>query len=116
MSYRRSNAAWQPFKPKRSRTLAPDAAALVLARALRRNGLDKDIARYRFVLKWPEIVGLEIAKRATPECIRGNALVVRVSDSTWANELSFQKDVILNRLRKHLDSNIELDDVMFYVG
>ena len=116
MSRRRSNAAWQPFKPKRSRTLPPDAINLVLKRALKRKGLDKDIARYQFVLHWEEIVGEEIAKRAVPECVRGDTLVVRVKDSAWAQELSFQKNVILKRLAHYSGKELKLNDVHFYVG
>lgn len=116
MGRRRSNAAWQPFVPTPKRNLPPDSAARVLTRALKRYGLDKDIARYQFILHWKEIVGDEIAKRATPECIRGDVLVVRVKDSAWAQELSFQKDVILKRLARFSKEELALTDVHFYVG
>ena len=87
----------------------------VLERALAKFGLDKEIARYRFVMHWKEIVGEEIAKRAKPECIRNRALVVRVTDSAWAQELSFQKKIILARLKKFLGKDDIVDDVHFYV-
>ena len=95
---------------------APLAAEKVLALALKKYGLDKDIARYKFVLHWKEIVGEEIAKRTRPECIRKNALVVRVSSSTWAQELGFQKDIILARLKKFLSGDAAVSDIQFYVG
>lgn len=88
----------------------------VLTSALKTYGLDKEIARYDFVLHWKDIVGAEIFKRTKPECIRGKALVVRVSNSTWAQELSFHKDFILGRLKKYLKSDEIVDDVHFYVG
>ena len=103
-----------PKQSKRKRL--PEGVGSILNLALKRYGLDKDIARYQFILHWKEIVGEEIALRAQPECIRGNALVVRVKDSTWAQELSFQKEVILKRINKFLGDELNLDDVQFYVG
>jgi len=95
---------------------APALAGDVLKRAFRRYGIDRHLARYQFVLHWREIVGEEIAKRAVPECIRKGALIVRVVDSTWAQELSFQKQVILKRLRKFVRQDEAVEDIVFYVS
>ncbi|MFM1848473.1 MAG: hypothetical protein RL417_1947 [Pseudomonadota bacterium] len=100
----------------RPRRRDPLAAEKVLALALKKYGIDKDIARYKFVLHWKEIVGEEIAKRTRPECIRKDALVVRVANSSWAQELSFQKDIILVRLKKFLSGETAVSDIQFYVG
>ena len=100
----------------RPRRRDPVAAEKVLALALKKYGIDKDIARYKFVLHWKEIVGEEIAKRTRPECIRKDALVVRVANSAWAQELSFQKDVILARLKRFLSGDTPVSDIHFYVG
>jgi len=88
----------------------------VLETALRRNGLKADISKYMFVLHWPEIVGEEIAKRTKPECIRGKSLVVRVTNSVWSQELTFQKDIILKRLNKFLGNRDEVKDIQFFIG
>lgn len=103
-------------RPATVRRASPEKIQKVLGLALRKFGLDKDIARYKFVLHWPEIVGADVAERSRPECFRNGALVVRVSSSTWAQELSFQKDAILRRLRKFVDPDTVVDDVQFYVG
>jgi len=100
----------------RPRRRDPIAAEKVLALALKKYGIDKDIARYKFVLHWKEIVGEEIAKRTRPECIRKDALVVRVANSAWAQELGFQKDVILARLKRFLSHETAVSDIQFYVG
>lgn len=92
------------------------AAQLVLQQALRAVGLDHQIARYEFVLRWPEIVGAEIAKRTRPECIRNNTLVIRVASSVWAQELSFQKEIILRRLRRLYPEHDMVHDIHFYVA
>ena len=113
MKYGRSGGAERRVV---KRDAAPVAAESILRLALRKYGLDKDIARYKFVLHWKEIVGEDIARRTRPECLRNKALVVRVSESVWAQELEFQKEVILRRLRKFIDPELEVTDVQFYVA
>ena len=88
----------------------------ILERVLKRKGLDKKIAQYRFVAHWDEIVGEEIAKRARPDRIQGRCLVVRVQSSVWAQELGFLKGVFLSRLSKYLDSPGLVTDIRFQVG
>ena len=87
----------------------------ILSRALGKHGLDREIARYKFVLHWDEIVGEEIARRAKPDSIRGTTLMVKVSDSVWAQELSFQKEVILKRLKRFLSNGETVRDIQFFV-
>ncbi len=100
--------------PKRKKRFAkPQVVQGILRSALKRRGLDQKIARYEFVLHWAEIVGEEIAKRAHPEKIRGNTLVVRVSNAAWAQELSFQKSIILRRLHKFLEDETIVRDIVF---
>ena len=110
----RTNTALYYAFPKRKSK--PVAAEAILKRALKKYGLDRDIARYHFVLKWEEIVGAEIARRSRPECIRGKSLFVRVADSMWAQELSFQKAVILHRLKKYVADGQQVEDIRFCVG
>ena len=108
------------FYPRRKRSDQsggpPKEISQVLTDALRKYGLNKDIARYQFVLHWDSIVGDVIAKRSRPECIRNGCLVVRVTDSAWAQELTFQKEVILKRLKRFVDEDEVVSDVMFCVG
>ena len=103
------------YKPKR-KNKAPIAIQKVLESALKQYGIGDDIARYQFVLHWKDIVGEEIAKRSTPDSLRSKTLVVRVKDSAWAQELSFQKDVILKRLQRFLSDGQSVEDIMFYVA
>lgn len=98
------------------RRKAPERIQSILSLALRKSGLDRDIARYNFVLHWKEIVGEDVAERTRPECFRNGALVVRVADSAWAQELSFQKESILKRLKKFMGDPCDVSDVQFYVA
>lgn len=88
----------------------------VLMSALQRYGLAEGFTRYQFVSRWSEIVGSEIARRAQPECLRNGTLVVRVCNSAWAQELSFQKQVILKRLQRFVDAEPGVKDISFYVA
>lgn len=87
-----------------------------LSGLLSRYNLDSEIARYDFVLHWPEIVGEEVAKRTRPECIRGGTLVIAVQNSVWAQELTFNKRVILSRLQNRLPNEEVVSDIAFYVS
>ncbi len=108
-----ANRSTQSFRPTTKQPLAIEG---ILAKTLKGLGIDRDITRYQFVLHWPEIVGEDIAKRTRAECIRGNSLVVRVCNSVWAQELSFQSTVILKRLQQFLKHDQKVDEIVFYVG
>ena len=113
MTYRKKSAnAAQAFRP-REREFSPVQS--VLSRALKRYGLDRNIARYQFVLHWKDIVGEDIAKRSKPDSLRNGTLVVSVSSSAWAQELSFYKGVILQRLKKFIGDSEVVEDVRFRV-
>ena len=88
----------------------------ILAAVLKKNNLDFKLARYEFVLHWAEIVGPEIAKRTRAECIRAGILIVAVNNSVWAQELSFNKTMILKRLKEKLSQPDCVKDISFYVS
>jgi len=101
------------YPPKGRRNLT--AVKGVLRSAMRRYGLEERFAKYEFVAHWDEIVGSEIAKRAKPDRIQNRTLYVRVANSLWAQELAFQKHVILSRLKKYLDAGQSIDDLHFFL-
>ena len=94
----------------------PALVKKTLSGILAKYNLDKAFAKYEFVLHWPDIVGAEIAKRTKPECIRNKTLVVAVVNSAWAQELSFNKAMILQRLKGRLSDPDIITDVSFYVS
>lgn len=98
----------------------PQAVKGVLGSVLRRYGLEQKLAQYQFVAQWPQIVGEEIARRSQPEYIANGQLIVRVCDSGWSQELSFQKHVIIKRLNRFFkmkqDGVLEIKDIIFYVS
>lgn len=116
MGYSHSSNYRPPRSPRKGPSAEPTAVQDILRMALRSSGLDKHVARYQFVLHWKDVVGADIAARTRPECLKNGVLVVRVTDSAWAQELSFQKALILERLKKYVAEDEVLRDVYFYVA
>jgi hypothetical protein len=58
---------------------------------------------------WSEVVGEIIAARAEPVRIEDGKLSVRVSDSSWMQELQFLKDEIRTRINERLRALVVRD-------
>jgi len=99
----------------RANLRGPLSVDKVLESTFKRYGIDGDVKRYKFVLSWSEIIGRELAQYTEPEQIRNRALVVKVCNSTWAQELVFHKEAILRRLRPYLEQGEVVDDIQFKV-
>ena len=65
-----------------------EAAGAAVGRVVKALGLpDADPAALRIAESWPEIVGPDVARRATPGAIENGELVVQVRGSVWFAEL-----------------------------
>ena len=72
-------------------------------RELARGGSHDAIPLAALTAAWPEVVGDAIARQAWPLRIaRDGTLHVATSSATWANELGFLADEIVERLRARL--------------
>ena len=49
---------------------------------------------------WNKIVGKTISKKTEIASIKNGKIIIKTSNPTWRNELSFQKEDLLNRLKK----------------
>jgi predicted nucleic acid-binding Zn ribbon protein len=58
---------------------------------------------------WPLAVGDTIARNAKPGAIRGDILVVYVTNSTWLHQLRFMKSEMIARLNAQLGSCLVTD-------
>ena len=83
-----------------------------IAAALNELGLGKKIKQYDALNVWSEVVGEQIAAVTEPERVAGGKLFVRVSRSTWRNELTFLKKEIIERLNAKLGAQI-VNDIIF---
>ena len=72
-------------------------------RELARGGSRDAIPLAALTAAWPEVVGDAIARQAWPLRIaRDGTLHIATSSATWANELGFLADEIVERLRARL--------------
>lgn len=75
-------------------------------RELGRGGSRDAIPLAALTTAWPEVVGDAVARHAWPLRIaRDGTLHVATASSTWAHELGFLSDEILERLRAHLGAD-----------
>jgi predicted nucleic acid-binding Zn ribbon protein len=103
------------INPDKRRSM-PQGVSSILASALRKNGIGRDLNRYQFVLHWNEIVGEEIARFAQPGRIEHDTLYITVATSQWAQELSFHKEIILEKLKPFVAGGPAVSKVVFTVG
>lgn len=99
-----------------SRLCLPENIREVLARAIGRSKLRAELKKFEFKNHWKTIVGDQIASHAKPAGFRGNALIVQVDSSVWAQELSFQKKTILARIKRFVPENRDIEDIVFSIG
>ena len=64
------------------------------------SGLEKGVAQYSVIEKWPEIVGKKISENAFPESIDHGVLLLRAKSPAWTQELHFQKKNIIDTINK----------------
>ena len=55
---------------------------------------------------WPKVVGEKIANKTKANNINNGTLFVEVSNSTWRQELQFQKKDIIEKLNKEIKEKI----------
>ena len=49
---------------------------------------------------WNKIVGKTISKKTEIASIKNGKIIIKTSNPIWRNELTFQKEDLLNRLKK----------------
>ena len=83
-------------RPKKS---APVAVREALAGYLNRAGLARRIGQAQVIPDWPHLVGPQIAAVTTPESVTPDGvLFVRVTTSSWMNELQLMMPDIMARI------------------
>ncbi|MFQ3584270.1 MAG: DUF721 domain-containing protein [Cyanobacteriota bacterium] len=63
---------------------------------------------------WPEVVGEVVAAQTYPLSVRRQVLQVATSNPAWAQNLAFQRHLILKKLNNHLQT--PLNDIRFSPG
>lgn len=87
----------------------------ILEKSIKRLDLSGRLVEYGVWPIWNEIVGAAIARNAQPEKIRNGTLFVKVSSSTWMQELQYMKEMISERLNQNLGREV-VKNIFFFVG
>lgn len=87
----------------------------VLKKSLKRLDLSPKLEEYGVWPVWDEIVGATIARNAQPEKIRNGTLFVKVSSSTWMQELQYMKEMISEKLNQSLGKKV-VKNIFFVIG
>lgn len=87
----------------------------ILEKSLKRLELSGKLTEYGVWPVWNEIVGATIARNAQPEKIRHGTLFVKVSSSTWMQQLQYMKEMISEKLNQSLGREV-VKNIFFYVG
>ena len=61
---------------------------------------------------WKKIVGKTISKNTKISTIKNGKITIKTSNPIWRNELTFQKEDLLNKLKKE-ESEIEVKEIEF---
>ncbi|MBW2056690.1 MAG: DUF721 domain-containing protein [Deltaproteobacteria bacterium] len=77
--------------------------------------LDTRLDTYRIWPLWQEIVGDRIAGKAQPERLRNRILFVRVSSSTWMQQLQTMKPMLLERIHRVVKGAL-IKEIRFSLG
>ena len=94
---------WEPLPGRSDRGPAPVGEAL--DRLMRNFGAPK-VSTVRSVFdRWPELVGEQVAARATPISLRDKVLTVGVADPAWATQLRFLEAELLGTIAEHFGAD-----------
>lgn len=87
----------------------------ILERSLQRLDLSGKITEYGVWPIWNETVGPTIARNAQPERIRQGTLFVKVTSSTWMQQLQYMKEMIREKLNQRLEREV-VKNIFFVLG
>lgn len=87
----------------------------ILRKTLRKMDLDTKLEGYRIWSLWADIVGEQVARKTQPERLRNRILFVRVSSSTWMQQLQTMKPMLLERIHKTI-KGAAIKDIRFSMG
>lgn len=86
-----------------------------LKNMIKQMGIQKQINQKMACLVWNDIVGAEIRANTCPVYVRSGILFVTVKSSSWANQLTFLKRDLVQKINQNLKGKI-IRDIRFQVG
>jgi predicted nucleic acid-binding Zn ribbon protein len=71
--------------------------------------INKRMSQCQLWDKWPQIVGKSISNHAKPLRIKNTFLIIEVENSSWIQELIFQKETLLSRIHNYISEELITD-------
>jgi predicted nucleic acid-binding Zn ribbon protein len=84
----------------------------VIDKLLKAYRLDGKMKEMDILAAWPEMMGIAVANRTSELLIRNKTLIVRMDSSVMRDELSFGKQVIIQRINEKAGCEL-INDVWF---
>ena len=80
----------------------PQLLDATVSRLVDDHGWDVDLRVAGMFARWPELVGEEVARHATPESFADGTLAVRTDSTAWATQLKLLAPAVVKRLNEDL--------------
>ncbi|HPQ80493.1 MAG TPA: DUF721 domain-containing protein [bacterium] len=100
------------MREKRKR---PVSAGEVLAKTRGTSAIRARMKSWRLWERWEDIAGKAVAEHARPARWQGKALVVRVENPSWMQELSFLKQKLTEKIRSEFPAS-EIRSIKLELG
>ena len=78
----------------------------LLSQFLRQEGLETQLAEYRAIKAWPDVVGETMARATDSVIVRGQTMIVRLTSPLVRHELLLRRADLLQQLNKAAGSTI----------
>ncbi len=93
----------------------PTPIAQILGKTAQKRGWSYKLRQHQIWNSWDSLVGPAMAKHAQPAKWWKKTLLIRVSNSTWLQELSYMKKNLLKKIQAALP-NVKIEDIRFEIG
>lgn len=90
----------------------PQPLGLILAKSMKKLGMEKRLKGEAAILNWEKVVGKKIASNAKAFKFSDSKLLVEVDNPSWRNELLFMKEKIIKELNKSINARV-IKDILF---
>jgi predicted nucleic acid-binding Zn ribbon protein len=88
----------------------------VLARLIRKLGIEGELAGQGALERWDEVVGERIADVTRPRAVSRGTLFVEVRSSAWLSELNLMRRDIMARLNAGAGEGGRIEKIVFVLG
>lgn len=87
----------------------------LLEQTLKNLGISKKVKKTQVINTWPRVIGEEIKEHTEAKYFDRGTLFVNVDNSSWAHQLLFMKQNLINKINEKLKEEL-LHEIRFKVG